>query len=95
VGVVSGLNERVEVAYEAKRGVAASPMLRLAVSAALVIGSGTIAGWFGLVALIASGYSAFGYIMLAIYVLPLLTIGIYKIRQHKELPNKRAGAATE
>jgi uncharacterized membrane protein YkvI len=84
IGIVNGLNERVEVAYEAKRGVPASPRLRLGLSAILVIGSGTIASWFGLVALIASGYSAFGYIMLAIYVLPLLTVGIYRLRQHKD-----------
>lgn len=89
VGIVNGLIQRVEVAYEAKRGVPPSPRLRLALSAILVIGSGTIASWFGLVALIASGYSAFGYIMLAIYVLPLLTIGIYRLYQNEDLARDR------
>jgi hypothetical protein len=34
-----------------------------------------------LVALIANGYRALAYILLAVYVLPLLTIGIWRLRR--------------
>lgn len=44
-----------------------------------MIGSGVIAGRFGLVTLIASGYTAFGYVMVVIYILPLLTVGVYRL----------------
>lgn len=78
VGVVNGVNERVA----ASRGGGALPLpARFAISAVLVIGSGVLASRFGLVALIASGYGAFGYIMLAIFVLPLLTMGVWRIRR--------------
>jgi uncharacterized membrane protein YkvI len=40
-----------------------------------------LASRFGLVALIATGYRALAYILLAVYVLPLLTIGIWRLRR--------------
>ena len=39
------------------------------------------AGRFGLVALIANGYRALAYIFLAVFVLPLLTIGVWRLRK--------------
>ena len=36
---------------------------------------------FGLVALIATGYRALAYILLAIFILPLVTVGIWKLVQ--------------
>ncbi len=79
VGIVNGVNERVNAAFQARRGAPVSPGTRFAITALLVAGSGVMAGRFGLVALIASGYSAFGYIMLVIYILPLLTVGLYRV----------------
>ena len=38
-----------------------------------------LADRFGLVALIAGGYRALAYIMLAVFVLPLLTIGVARV----------------
>ena len=38
-----------------------------------------LAGRFGLVALIANGYRALAYVMLAIFVLPLMTIGVWQV----------------
>jgi uncharacterized membrane protein YkvI len=40
-----------------------------------------VANRFGLVALIANGYRALAYILLAVFVLPLLTVGIWRLRQ--------------
>ena len=50
-----------------------------ATSAAIVIGSGVLASKLGLIDLIASGYGVFGWIMLFLFVVPLLTLGTYRI----------------
>jgi uncharacterized membrane protein YkvI len=88
VGIVNGLNERVDSAYRARRGVSIPVRARVAITAFLVIASGVLAGRFGLVALIAGGYSFFGYIMVFIYVLPLLTIGVYRLAKRSSRPPK-------
>ena len=51
-------------------------------AAALLVGSIFIAGRFGLVALIASGYRALAWLFLAVYVLPLLTVGVWRLRRN-------------
>ena len=38
-----------------------------------------LASRFGLVALIANGYRALAYILLAVYILPLLTVGVWQL----------------
>jgi hypothetical protein len=48
-------------------------------SPALLVGSIFIADRFGLVTLIASGYRALAYLFLVVYVLPLLTIGVWRL----------------
>ena len=45
----------------------------------MLIGSIFLADKFGLVALIAKGYPAIGWIILVIYVLPLLTYGSWRL----------------
>ena len=94
VGIVNGLNERIDAGYKARRGVAVSPRARFAISALLVIGCGLVAGRFGLVALIASGYTAFGYIMVAIYIVPILTIGVYRLVKRSSVQPDRPDART-
>lgn len=86
VGIVNGVTERINAASEARRGAPVSPGARFVIAALLVVGSGVMAGGFGLVALIASGYGAFGYIMLVIYILPLLTIGLYRVSTRSARP---------
>jgi len=89
IGIVNALNERV-AASAARRGREFPRRWRLALSLALVIGSGIAAARFGLVTLIAQGYGAFGYIILAVFVLPLLTIG--GVRLLRAPPGQPAGA---
>lgn len=78
VGVVNALNERIAGVVEA-RGGAFSHKARLAVSTVVLLGSAFVAASIGLIDLIASGYGAFGYVMLAVFVLPLLTIGVARL----------------
>ena len=82
-GSVHAINERIDAALKARRGQSLSNRARGAIAGALLIGCMFIADRFGLVALIASGYRALAYIFLATYVVPLLTLGLYRlIRSH-------------
>jgi uncharacterized membrane protein YkvI len=78
IGMVNAINERIAEAAK-RRGRTFTRSQRLAVSAVLVVGSGALAARFGLVDLIAQGYGAFGYIILAVFVVPLLTIGVARL----------------
>jgi uncharacterized membrane protein YkvI len=85
VGMVNAINARAAATLE-RRGHKFTASRRMVLSAALVVGSGAIATRFGLIALIARGYGAFGYIMLAIFVLPLFTIGLARLWRARGLP---------
>ncbi|THD82088.1 MAG: hypothetical protein E7812_02360 [Phenylobacterium sp.] len=78
-GGVHAINERIAQAYQ--RGgdrIFAKPM-RLAVTVAILAGSVFVADRVGLVSLIADGYRYLAYVLLAIYVAPLLTLGVWKL----------------
>ena len=47
-----------------------------------------LASRFGLVALIANGYRALAYILLATYILPLVTIGVWKLWRMRRAPSE-------
>jgi uncharacterized membrane protein YkvI len=79
VGGVNAVTDRVAEAWEKRLG---NPFPRigfLALSASIVFGSGLAATRIGLVDLIAKGYGAFAYVMLAIFILPLLTFGLWRL----------------
>jgi uncharacterized membrane protein YkvI len=78
-GGVHAINERISHAYQTRRGKALPAAARLAVTAALLIGSVFVAARFGLVALIASGYQWIAYAILGVYVLPLVTYGLWRV----------------
>jgi len=80
-GAVHAINERIARAWKARRGVEFSSTARLATALVLLIVCMFIADRFGLVALIAKGYRALAYIFLAVYVLPLLTLGLMRLRR--------------
>lgn len=90
-GAVHALNERIAGAVGPTRF---DWRWRLAVSMVLLIGSVFLADRFGLVALIASGYRYLSYGFLAIYVLPLLTHGVWQMwrsRSGSNLPEVGPG----
>jgi uncharacterized membrane protein YkvI len=45
-----------------------------------------LAGRFGLVALIANGYRALAYILFAVYIAPLMTLGLWRLRNRPPTP---------
>jgi len=83
---VHAANERIASAWRVKRGAELSIRLRFAIATVLLVGSIFIAARFGLVDLIARGYRALAWLFLVVYVLPLLTFGVWRLRRHASRP---------
>lgn len=80
VGFVQAFVARVDAAY-AKRGRAPSRAIRLLVPAAIVVGSVFVATAVGLVTLIAQGYRLMAYATLLVFIVPLFTVGLMRLRR--------------
>jgi uncharacterized membrane protein YkvI len=78
-GCVHAINERVAQAYAARSGRTLSKLARLSITGVLLIGSIFLAARFGLVTLIARGYRGLAYLILAVFVLPVMTLGLRRI----------------
>ncbi|HEY1752546.1 MAG TPA: hypothetical protein VGG29_14905 [Caulobacteraceae bacterium] len=78
-GAVHAINERIAHAWRSRRGRELSRLGRLAAAAVVLTVSVFIADRFGLVALIAKGYRFLAWLFLALYVLPLLTFGVWRL----------------
>lgn len=89
VGQVHAINERIARAVEVRGRGAFSRGPRLLVTIAILIGSIFVADRIGLVALIANGYRWLSYAFLAIFVLPLLTMGLMQILKRSETEPQR------
>jgi uncharacterized membrane protein YkvI len=85
-GSVHAFNERVAHAYTARTGRELTRLARLAITGAVLLGSIFLAARFGLVTLIARGYRALSYMFLAVFVLPVLTLGVWKLRRGRAAP---------
>jgi len=78
-GAVHAINERIAQAWKAQRHGELSTRARLTVAGALLMISIFLAERFGLVTLIAQGYRALACIFIAVYVLPMLTYGVWRL----------------
>ncbi|HEY0335679.1 MAG TPA: hypothetical protein VGC74_18580 [Stenotrophomonas sp.] len=76
---VHAANERVAALWQRRRGRELASSGRLGIAAVLLVGSIFIADRFGLVALIAEGYRGLAYLFLAVYVLPVATLGAWRL----------------
>jgi uncharacterized membrane protein YkvI len=76
---VHAINERINHAWHARHGSSLSHRTRLTIALVLLVGCMFLASRFGLVALIANGYRALAYILLATYILPLVTTGVWQL----------------
>jgi uncharacterized membrane protein YkvI len=85
-GFVHAINERVGHAWRRRRGRELGRGPRLAIALATLIFCMFFAEHFGLVALIAKGYRLFATVVLLVFVLPLFTIGIYRLATGKVVP---------
>ena len=78
VSSVHAVNERI-AGVLAERGREFPPAQRLACTAALLVAAIFAAQQFGLVALIAKGYRALAWLLIATFLLPLLTVGVWRL----------------
>ena len=78
-GCVHAFNERIAEAYAARKGGSLSKAARLWITGALLLGSIFLAARFGLVTLIARGYRGLAYMFLAVFVLPVMTVGLWQL----------------
>jgi uncharacterized membrane protein YkvI len=88
-GCVHAFNERVAHAYESRTGRGLGRLARLSITGALLLGSIFLAAQFGLVTLIARGYRGLSYLLLAIFVVPLLTLGLWRLAQARTAAGAR------
>jgi uncharacterized membrane protein YkvI len=84
-GAVHAVNERIASAYRNRQGRELKKSLRFIAAGVLLVGSIFIANRFGLVTLIAKGYRALSYTMIALYVLPVVTYGVWKLARIRRL----------
>lgn len=78
-GAVHAVNERIATAWQARKGQALGRRARGTIALVLLVACMFIADRVGLVALIANGYRALAYLLIAVYVVPLLTIGVWRL----------------
>ncbi|MCR5876176.1 hypothetical protein LRS10_19720 [Phenylobacterium sp. J426] len=86
VGAVHAVNERIGHVWSHARRSDFPRTARLAVAAGLLVGSIFIADRFGLVALIGQGYRLLAWLILAVYVLPLMTWGLWRLWSGRAQP---------
>jgi uncharacterized membrane protein YkvI len=77
-GLIHAVNERIAGVYR-EVGRAMPSVLRPVTALALLVAGSALAG-FGLIGLIARGYGTLTWYFLAIFVIPILTWGVYRIR---------------
>jgi uncharacterized membrane protein YkvI len=75
---IHAVNERIDEVYQEKQR-HMPQWLRPVVALAALLISIVLAGKLGLISLIASGYGTLTWAFLLLYVLPLFTVGLYKI----------------
>jgi uncharacterized membrane protein YkvI len=79
VGAVHAVNERIAGAWEARGRPSPGSLARACIGAFILAGCMFVATQIGLVDLIASGYRFLAWLFLAVYVLPLLAVAIYRL----------------
>lgn len=80
-GSVHAINERIAAVWRRRSQRELGVRERGLIAAMLLIGCMFVAQRFGLVALIANGYRALAYTLIALYLVPLLTFGVYRLFQ--------------
>jgi len=79
-GLIHAVNERIAGLFEDRQRTMAG-WVRPAVGVSFLV-LGTVIARFGLVDLIARGYGTLTLAFIAVYVIPVLTVGVWKIRRH-------------
>lgn len=91
-GAVHAINERVAGVLRRRRGIALGPRARAAIAGGLLLVCMFVAERVGLIALIASGYRLLAYMFLAVFVLPLMTIGLARLIRRRSVTPREVAA---
>jgi uncharacterized membrane protein YkvI len=78
-GAVHAINERIAVVECARTGRDLSKWKRSAVVLAILVLSIFVANEFGLITLIANGYRLLAYLIVGVYLVPLFTLGSWRL----------------
>ncbi|MFC3786483.1 putative membrane protein YkvI [Sphingopyxis italica] len=89
-GAVHAVNERISGAVESRGRPPLSAAARAIIGAVILTGCMFVAGRIGLVDLIASGYRFLAWLFLAVFVLPLLTLGTWRLLRPATAPHMEA-----
>ncbi len=89
-GSVHAINERISGAIESRGRPPLSTAARAIIGAVILTGCMFVAGEIGLVDLIASGYRFLAWLFLAVFVLPLITIGTWRLLRPSTAPHMEA-----
>lgn len=90
VGAVHAINERISGALERRSHPPLSVGARAAIGTAILTICMFVAGEIGLVTLIASGYRFLAWLFLVVFVLPLLTVGVWRLLRRPVDPKREA-----
>jgi len=77
-GMLQGINERIDAFLIEKHGRGLSSMAHASIAVSAIVVSAVLSLW-GITKLIAQGYGTMAWGFLAVYVIPLLTIGLFRI----------------
>lgn len=89
-GSVHAFNERIAGAYRARRGKDLSARARLTIAVIVLIGAVFLADAIGLVALIAQGYRALAVTILVLFIVPLLTVVLWRLVGRRPIANAQS-----
>ncbi len=89
-GSVHAINERISSAIESRGRPPLSTGARAVIGAVILTGCMFVAGEIGLVDLIASGYRFLAWLFLGVFVLPLITIGTWRLLRPSTAPHMEA-----
>jgi uncharacterized membrane protein YkvI len=84
-GVLQGINDRIDGYLKDEHNTALDPLSRAGIAVAAILVSAGLSLW-GITALIAKGYGTMAWGFLLVYVIPLLTIGIYRLARRNPGP---------
>jgi uncharacterized membrane protein YkvI len=92
-GMIHAINDRIAGAFEERHR--AMPPRARPVVALLLLGTAAALSRFGLIDLIARGYGSLTWVFLAVFVLPVLTWGVFLSRRAAERPPSDGARAAE
>ena len=79
-GMLQGINDRIDGYLAESHGTSLNPFARAIIAMSAIVVSAGLSMW-GITSLIAKGYGTMAWGFLVVYVIPLMTIGIYRMRK--------------